>query len=62
MKIMKLCVQNSMYPIVRQKTYTGGWGGVGVIYSAFLRDSEYLLFITQLNCQTSVESSVPTQS
>ena len=62
MKIMKLYVQNSMYPIVRQKTYTGGWGGVGVIYSAFLRDSEYLLFITQLNCQTSAESSALTQS
>ena len=30
MKIMKLYVQNSMYPVVRQKIYTGGWGGVGV--------------------------------
>jgi len=61
-KIMKLFVQNSMYPTVRQKNYTGGWGGVGVIYSAFLRDSGYLLFITHFNCQTSAESSALTQS
>jgi len=26
MKIMKLYVQNSMYPTVRQKNYMGGWG------------------------------------
>ena len=30
MKIMKLYVQNSMYPTVRQKIILGGWGGVGL--------------------------------
>jgi hypothetical protein len=49
MKILKLFVQISVYPVVRQKKHTGGWGWVGVAISI-------LSVIVSTNYQTSVVS------